>query len=63
MQKSTRPLVPNLMQKSTRPLVAKLEAEIAELEEVIEKLKAGGHVTTDAEKQLERLNNSLKLLR
>jgi hypothetical protein len=28
------------MQKSTRPLVAKLEAEIAELEEVIENLKA-----------------------
>jgi hypothetical protein len=52
------------MQDSTRPLVAKLEDEMAELEEVIEKEpESGGHVTTDAEKQLERLNNSLKLLR
>jgi exonuclease VII small subunit len=51
------------MQKSTRPLAAKLEAEIAELEDVIEKLKAGGHVTADVERQLEGLKRSLRLLR
>jgi hypothetical protein len=43
------------------PTVAKIKAEIEQQEETVKALKAGGHIVTDAERQLHELKQSLSL--
>ena len=41
--------------------VAKIKAEIEQQEETVKALKAGGHIVTDAERQLHKLKQSHSL--